>query len=272
VRIVGVVTGHHEQRITRMRLLALTCEVLSRAAYACAAASPNVVDVRLNRRGLHDDPPDLRSVLQAEIDAAADAYDAVVLLYGLCGSATAGLRAGRVPLVVPRAHDCITVFLGSRTRYQEQFTAHPGTYWYSQDDVDRREDGGGSFAGLGALSDAAAREMHAEFVEKYGADNADYLMETLGAWRSHYDRAAFIAMGISDDRGSEATARAEAARRGWAFDRIDGDLRLVRRLIDGPWSPEDVLVLEPGARLAMSWDDRVIRAEPAGPGDPEPTG
>jgi hypothetical protein len=31
----------------------------------------------------------------------------VVLAYGLCGGATAGLRAGSIPLVVPRAHDCI---------------------------------------------------------------------------------------------------------------------------------------------------------------------
>src|SRR3989304_2025820 len=40
-----------------MRLAALTCEVLARSVYLCAARSPHVVDVRLNRRGLHDALP-----------------------------------------------------------------------------------------------------------------------------------------------------------------------------------------------------------------------
>src|SRR3972149_4695128 len=109
-----------------MRLLALTCEVLARSVYLCAARTPHVVDVRLNRRGLHDDPPNLRAILQAQVDEVGAPHDAGVLAYGLCGGATAGLRAGSVPLVVPRAHDCITLFLGSRARYAAEFMANPG--------------------------------------------------------------------------------------------------------------------------------------------------
>ncbi len=142
-----------------MRLLALTCEVLARSVYLCAARSPHVVDVRLNRRGLHDDPPNLRAILQAEIDEVGAPYDAVALAYGLCGGATAGLRAGRVPLAVPRAHDCITLFLGDRTRYQAEFTANPGTYWYVQDYLERTDDGS-AFGGVGAVSDASARATY----------------------------------------------------------------------------------------------------------------
>ena len=112
-----------------MRLLALTCEVLARSVYLCAARSPHVVDVHLNRRGLHDDPPNLRTILQGEIDGVNAPYDAIVLAYGLCGGATSGLRAGSIPLVAPRAHDCITIFLGSRARYTTEFTGNPGTYW-----------------------------------------------------------------------------------------------------------------------------------------------
>jgi hypothetical protein len=250
-----------------MRLLALTCEVLARAVYLSAARSPHVVDVRLNRRGLHDNPPNLRTILQAEIDEAGAPYDAIVLAYGLCGGASAGLRAGDVPLVVPRAHDCITLFLGSRERYTAEFTGHPGTYWYVQDYMERTDDDS-AFAGVGALSDAEARATHAEYVAKYGQDNADYLMEVLGAWRDHYDRAAYVEMGIADLRGAapiEERARDDAARRGWAFDKLAGELVLVKRLIDADWDPADVLVLAPGERLAMSWDEAVIRAEPAEP-------
>lgn len=244
------------------RFLAITCDVLARSVYLCAARSPHVVDVHLNRRGLHDDPPNLRSVLQARIDETGAPYDAVLLAYGLCGGATAGLRAGRVPLIVPRAHDCITLFLGSRERYMAEFTGNPGTYWYVQDYLERSDEGS-AFAGVGAVSDAAARTTYEEYVERFGEDNAAYLMEAMGAWRSHYDRAAYVDMGVAARSSAEVTeerARTDAERRGWDFERLAGELILIRKLIDGEWD-DDMLVLEPGQRLAMSYDEQVIRAE-----------
>jgi hypothetical protein len=257
-----------------MRLLALTCEVLARSVYLCAARSSHVVDIRLNRRGLHDDPPNLRTLLQAEIDEVGSPYEAVVLAYGLCGGATAGLRAGSVPLVVPRAHDCITLFLGSRDRYATEAAGRPGTYWYVQDYLERTDEGS-AFGGVGAVSDAEARATHDEYVAKYGEDNAAYLMDALGAWRAHYDRAAYIEMGLAGARtasdaearaasAAEARARDDAERRGWAFERLAGELVLVRRLIEGDWDAADFLVVQPGERLVMSYDDSVVRAEPTG--------
>jgi hypothetical protein len=250
-----------------MRLLALTCEVLARSVYLCAARSPHIVDVRLNRRGLHDDPPNLRAILQSELDLIGAPYDAVVLAYGLCGGATAGLRAGSIPLVVPRAHDCITLFLGDRVRYQAEFAANPGTFWYVQDYLERTDEGS-PFGGVGAVSDAAARTTYEEYVAKYGEDNAAYLMEVLGGWSSHYDRAAFVDMGLATPEAgaaAEARARDDADRRGWRFERMAGELLLVKRLIDGAWDAADYLVVQPGERLAMSYGEDVIRAEPVPP-------
>lgn len=241
-----------------MRIVALTCEVLARAVYLSAATSPNVVDVRLNRRGLHDTPPELRLTLQGEIDAVGPPYDAVVLAYGLCGGGSAGLRATKVPLVIARAHDCITLFLGDRARYASEAKAHPGTFWYVQDYLERADDG--PFAGLGAASDSAARATHAEYVRLYGPDNADYLMEVMGAWRDHYDRAAFVDTGVGDASATRERARTEAASRDWSFAPIEGSLVLVKRLIDGDWDPRDFLTLKPGESLAMSYDDNVVCA------------
>ena len=250
-----------------MRLLALTCEVLARSVYLCAARSPHIVDVRLNRRGLHDDPPNLRAILQAEIDEIGPPYDAIVLAYGLCGGATAGLRAGSIPLVVPRAHDCITLFLGDRARYQVEFAANPGTYWYVQDYLERTDEGS-PFGGVGAISDAAARTTYEEYVAKYGEDNAVYLMDVLGGWRAHYDRAAYVEMAVAPPESAlaaETRARHDAEQRGWRFDRIAGDLLLVKGLIDGVWDSAEYLVLQPGERLAMSYGEDVIQAEPSPP-------
>ncbi len=258
----------------QQRILALTCEVLARSVYLCAARSPHIVDVHLNRRGLHDDPPNLRTTLQSQLKDADAPYDAVVLAYGLCGGAAAGLRAGSIPLVVPRAHDCITLFLGSRDRYSEQFLGHPGTYWYVQDYLERSEDGS-AFGGVGSGSDATTQATYEEYVEKYGEDNAAYLMEALGAWRSHYDRAAYVDMGVAhpDAAGlAEVRARSDAERRGWQFDKLAGELILIRKLIDGEWDEADMLVVAPGEELAMSYDERVIKAVPAVRSEPGAAG
>ncbi len=247
-----------------LRLLAIACEALARPSYLCAALSPQVVDIRLLRRGLHDTPVTLREQLQAAIDDAAmadPAYDAVILAYGLCGGATAGIAATALPVVLPRAHDCITLFLGSRSRYEAEFSRDPGTYWYVADDVERSRPEGDAtgLMGVGATSDDELAAVYADYVARYGKDNADYLMEAMGAWRTQYDRAAFIDTGVGDGGMSERRARDETARRGWRFERLAGDLALLRRLFAGGWS-EDFLVLQPGERLAMSYDEAVVRA------------
>lgn len=250
-----------------MRLKCIGCDALARIIYLCAAQSPNLIDVSLFKLGLHRNPADLQMRLQQEIDTNTGlGYDAIVMVYGLCGRATAGITARDIPLVIPRAHDCITLFLGSRARYTEQHENQPGTYWYSQDYIERGSQDG-SLTALGAAGDSGF-DIEAEYdhyVAKYGKDNADYLMEVMGAWRSHYQRAAYIDMGISgagENSAVEQKAREDAQRRGWSFERVAGNLMLVRRLLNGDWN-EDYLVLQPGQRLGMSYDEQIIRAEDA---------
>lgn len=241
-----------------MRLKCLACDALARIVYLCAAHSPQIVDVELFRLGLHIDPPDLCTRLQERIDTIpSEDYDAIVMAYGLCGKATAGLTANSLPVVVPRAHDCITLFLGGRERYKDHFENHSGTYWYTKDYIERGS-GSGTSLSLGSDMGVNIHEVYDEYVEKYGKDNADYLMEVMGAWQSHYQRAAFIDMGIGDSSNVEEKAQDEAKRRGWTYDRVPGNLILIRRLLHGDWE-NDFLILEPGQQLTMSYDDEVIR-------------
>lgn len=244
-----------------MRLKCLSCEALTRMVYLCAAGSPHLVDVELVRIGLHNEPINLRVLLQQKIDALSRKdYDAVVLAYGLCGQATLGLVAKEIPIVIPRAHDCITLFLGSRARYQEQFEGNPGTYWYSLDYIERKETSG-TFVALGASVDSTnIQSKYEDYVAKYGEDNAAYLMEVMGAWQGHYNRAAYIDLGIGNGTQLEAQTQQEAANRGWNFERLTGNLTLIRRLLNGEWD-QDFLVVQPGARIAMSYDDDVVTCQ-----------
>jgi hypothetical protein len=238
-----------------MRLCILACEVLARPLYLCAAYSPHIVDIQLVARAQHNYPKVLRKTLQEHIDQASG-YDYILLGYGLCGQAAAGLRAGATPLVIPRAHDCITLFLGSRERYNTQFTENPGTYWYAHDYIER-DDGSGSALSMGVGSDNDLTLVYDEYVEKYGKDNADYLMEVIGAWQQHYQRAVYIDMDVGDGSAVAARAQAEATRRGWVFERLAGDMILIRRLLEGDWA-DDFLVVPAGGTIHMATDDRIM--------------
>lgn len=244
------------------RYLALTCEALARSIYAAAARTPHLITVALFRQGLHDAPKRLRETLQAAVDHHTSGnYDALLLVYGLCGRATVGLTARQIPLVIPRAHDCITLYLGSRERYQAEFDTHPGTYWYTQDYLERREPGSGTALGVAGMDTSEA--LYQEYVEKYGKDNADYLINVMGEWRNHYDRAVFIDMGHPDGEHYEAFAQERAATNGWRFQKLMGDGRLINALLHGGWSEEDFLVVPPGYTICQSASEGLVTAQRA---------
>ena len=100
------------------RLKVIACEVLRRYLYKYLYETPYPADISLIEMKKHVDPDKLRAEIQAQIDAVdASKYDAVVLGFGLCGNSTIGIKAGELPLIIPRAHDCCTFFMGSKNAY-----------------------------------------------------------------------------------------------------------------------------------------------------------
>jgi len=242
-----------------MRLRLISCEIFYREMCWAVAHSRNQVDLEFLPKGLHDlGAAPMRAQLQAAVDRVdADRYEAVLLGYALCGNGLAGLEARRLPLIAPRAHDCITLFLGSRTRYLEYFRARPGTYFKTTGWIER----GRQIPQLSIQEKLGVRRSFEELAARYGEDNARYLMEQLGDYMRNYGRMAFIRMGIEPDGGFEEAARREAERRGWQFETLEGDLSLIRRLVDGPWDDGDFLVAPPGGRIAAAYDENVICLE-----------
>lgn len=243
-----------------MKLKLISCEIIYREICALVARSKNQVDVEFLPKGLHDmGAAHMRRRLQEAVDSAPDGYDATLLGYALCGNGLAGIVARKTPLVVPRAHDCITFFLGSKERYLDYFQKNSGVYFRTTGWIERAQ-------ALDQLSIQRTHSLGSDFqklVEKYGEDNARYLWEQIGDTLTHYRKLTFIEMGLEPDSSFEERAREEAANRGWEFEKIPGDLSLLRALVEGDWDEDRFLVVRPGQKIVTRYDDRIVGVEPA---------
>ncbi|MFW6189832.1 MAG: DUF1638 domain-containing protein [Planctomycetota bacterium] len=245
-----------------LTLKIVACGVFEDELRALAAESDNTLEVELLDAGLHSAPDELRLRAQEVIGSCQDGtYDAVCFAYGLCGRGTAGLIARDVRLVLPRAHDCISLFLGSPEAYREQFRRRPGTFyfttgWYKKEAHPER-------AKIAATRrfDPSMHPHFEDFRRKYGDQNARFIVNFMESWRRNYQRAAFIDHGFAEPEHEEAT-RAVAEAAGWEYERVEGSLRLLRQMAEGQWDAASFLVVEPGQKVVPTNDERIFAAAP----------
>jgi hypothetical protein len=231
----------------------ISCEVFEIELRHFAAARPHVRRIDLVDWGLHNEPKKMPAALQAkvaEIEAAEPDVEAIVLAYGVCSRGTEGVRAGRVPLVLPRAHDCITVLLGSKERYADYVAQNPGTYWYSPGwNKHHLAPGKGRY-------DALRRK----YVEQFGEEDADYLMEQEQAWFGAYRRATYVHLTVGATPADRDYTRDCASFLNWEYDEQQGDPQLMLDLLDGRWDGGRFLVVPPGRQIRFTADERIVDA------------
>ncbi|MBI2432166.1 MAG: DUF1638 domain-containing protein [Candidatus Hydrogenedentes bacterium] len=244
------------------------CEIIYREACFLAATGPHRVDVEFLLKGLHDVP---RQAMLERIQAAIDAvpaegnYEAILLGYARCNDGVVGLKARNVPLVIPRAHDCITFFFGSRTAYQDYFERHPGTYFLSSGWSERNQFGQAGYSrpayGMeGVMGKLGLAESYQAMVDKYGKENADFIIESVGGWLKNYSSGLYLEMGVCNEQPLIEQARQDAQEHGWSFDVRGGDWALLRKLFYSVWD-EDFVVVQPGHTLVARNDEAVLDAE-----------
>jgi hypothetical protein len=243
------------------------CEIVYREACYLAATGPHRVDVEFLRKGLHDlERRDMNAKIQATIDATDPqaGYEAILLGYARCNDGLVDITARDIPLVIPRAHDCITFFFGSRAAYQEYFDGHAGTYYMTTGWSERNAFGDKyaqpAYGKTGVMGNLGLAESYEEMVAKYGKENADFIAESLGDWRKNYNKCLFLEMGITDEQPFIAKAQAEAAERNWEFEQRKGSLSLLQKLFLGQWD-EDFVIVPPGGHIVARNDARIIDVE-----------
>ena len=226
------------------------------------ARSPHTVDAEYLPKALHDiGTTGMRERLQAVIDRVTDpTYDAILIGYGLCNNGIVGLTGRDKRLVVPRAHDCITLFLGSKERYLEYFQNNGGVYFQTTGWIERGE-AKGELSQLAVGKKLKTQQSFEEMVARYGEENAKYLWEELGNPEKHYSKMTFIEMGIEPNASFEQIAHEKADTRNWQFEKLQGDMGMFQRLVDGIWNDNEFLIVPPGRRLAAPYDDGIIALE-----------
>jgi hypothetical protein len=249
---------YENKNMKQQKFLLISCAVLARECYSCASISRNIIDIKILEQGLHDvGEVKMAASLQNAINMVeADKYDAILLAYGLCNNGIRNLHA-ELPLVIPRAHDCITLLMGSKTAYKNYFNEYPGTFFQSIGWSERSKDN---------LSnpDSTTRQMglatYEEYVQIYGEENAKYLMEELGDGLKNYTRLTFIDTGMKVPKQKKRELKEWARSENWEYDEYQGNTRLLLMLMNGDWDESEFLVVFPGNTISPTYDDGIIQS------------
>ncbi len=247
-----------------MRLKLIACKVLYREISILSSKCKNFIDVTYLRQGFHDEPEILRERLQHEIDkidSGEDYYtykpygdedfDAILLGYGLCSNGIIGISSKRYKIIVPKGHDCMTLLLGSKEKYKEYFDSHKGVYWYTS----------GWLESTPMPGKERFERIRNEYIEKYGEENADYLMEMEQNWFTEYEWCTFIDWSELDNEHHKEYTKKCADFLKWNYDEIVGSPSLLKDLLDGNWDDSKFIIVPPGKSIEPSYDEEVIRVK-----------
>ena len=213
-----------------MKLLIIACSVMKDELMAVSVPGVRFEFLEL---GLHRTPTKMPTIIQEKIHQADDQIDYIMLGYGLCGNGILGVKAEKQPLVIPKAHDCIGLFLGScEARLKEQQKA-PGTYYLTKGWI---EDGTPPLALL------------EEYTQRHGRETAEWV---ISEEFKHYTRLALVDTGAYDLSAYRDRARANAAFLGVAYEEIRGSLAFFEKMVKGQWDEDEFIILQPGEEITQ---------------------
>lgn len=206
--------------MAKMKLIA--CHTLEEELLRVA---PPDLEMVFLEYALHNTPGRLREELQREFDNDTE-NDTILLGYGLCSNSVLGVSSPRHRLVIPRVHDCISLLLGSRQKYDTEFKALPATIYLSKGWVKQKGDPYTAFL---------------KYRERYGEEMA---RETTAMMYGNYQRVTYIHT-LGNDDADMAFSRKVADFLDIDFAELNGNLDLFRALVSGNWD-DRFLIVEPG--------------------------
>jgi hypothetical protein len=183
---------------------------------------------------LHMTPEKLKAELQNRLEnLTEDDLDLIVLGYGLCSNAVAGLKAPQhCPLVIPRVHDCISLYMGSRQAYDQHFAECPGTYFMTAGWLELERDPKGI--------------VERDYTPVVGEETAQWCMEQE---LMHYSTFTLINNGIRDSEPLRERMQENAALFNKKAEEIDASLQFFEKILMGPYDTDEFVRVSPGGEL-----------------------
>ncbi len=248
------------ERTASKKFFVIACNVMMRELCLYASQSSAIIDFAFLPQGLHNDGKvAMKTAIQAEIDKIdSKDYDAILLGYGLCSNGVEGLSA-KIPMVIPRAHDCITLFLGSKEKYDEVFKSSPGTYYCSSGWLERAQSDDSETSVISKMGLGKSKD---EYAEEYGEELAELLGGMLDGWTDSYTDVHFINTGTGDVEAIRELAMKNASDRELKYSESEGDTILIKKLLSGEWDEESFQLILPENTISASWDRFVVKSIP----------
>jgi len=214
----------------KKKTLVIACSIMKEELLH---VQPEGVSFVFLEQSLHRTPQKMKPAIQEEIHKTEEWDDGqIILSYGLCSNGILGIEANRHPIIIPRVHDCITLFLGSRERYLEEHGKEPGTYYLTKGWIEE----GKSPLGI-----------YREYCQRYGQETAEWVIkEEL----KNYTRIALVEseLGLSDNHRTHAQENTLFLN--MRYEELMGSLDFFRKIIHGPWD-KDFVLLRPGEEVAQ---------------------
>ncbi len=245
-----------------MHYLLIACDVFQEVINKHINQTSHKITPKYLKMEAHLEPKKLHQDIQLIIDEAeGQAYDIILLAYGLCGNATNGITARDIPIIIPRAHDCCTLFLGSIDEFLKHFGENLSASWTSSLYLAKSSQGIYTPNGQHTMEYFGLSDDFEELVKQYGEDNAEYLWSELHANNKHNTKLFYISTGADDDEFNIENLKQTAKEQSKEFHLIQGSTRLIKNLLDERWG-DDYLFVAPGESIIATNDlDTIMKAE-----------
>ncbi len=168
----------------RAKKYIIACEVFRKEIEYLIEKNTHEYETFFLAQSFHENPQALKEKLQETIDFIEDKFSAesIIVFYGFCGRAMHKVQTKKARLIVPKVHDCIPLLLGTGAENSARPSTFSQSYWLSAGWV--------NYSINFYIEEREKR--YNSYVELYGEDSANYLMEVEDSWKAHYKAVTLI--------------------------------------------------------------------------------
>jgi hypothetical protein len=214
-----------------MNIVILACNTIRAELEKAATETDCRYPFKWVESGLHLKPESLRGRLQEELDCL-DHADRVLLGFGYCGHAVAGLMTRDYELIIPRVDDCISLLLGSREN-RELCCRSGGIYFLTKGWLE------GEFNIWTEYQAVLAR---------FGPKNTERIYQRMLA---HYEFLGLIDTGAYELDATLPLVKEIAATLNLKTCVLPGSDLYLKRLLSGPWNEDDFVIVPRHTRIEL---------------------